>query len=197
MTSRTRSASSPRLGIEPGDRERQADVLADVQERDEVERLEDEAGPVAAQARGLVVVEGADRLALEEDLAGRRPVEAAEELEERALAAARRTHQGDELAGRHGQGHAAQGLDGRLAEGIGLGQVARLEDRRSSPSGVVRRGIERDGHRVASWGAVRCDGHRRSAVRGGLPVDGPGRASTGRYGGVLSGRSRPPAVATR
>ena len=43
-----------------GDRERQRDVLGDVEQRDEVERLEDEAGPVAAQPGRLVVGELAD-----------------------------------------------------------------------------------------------------------------------------------------
>ena len=49
-----------------GDRERQGDVLGHVEERDEVERLEDEPGPVAAQPRGPVVGQLADDLALED-----------------------------------------------------------------------------------------------------------------------------------
>ena len=36
-------------GVLAGDRERQGDVLGDVEERDQVERLEDEAGPVAPE----------------------------------------------------------------------------------------------------------------------------------------------------
>ena len=53
-------------GVLAGDRERQRDVLADVEQRDQVERLEDEAGPLAAQPRRLVVGEVADDLALED-----------------------------------------------------------------------------------------------------------------------------------
>ena len=65
MTSRIRSASSPFFVSWPGDRERQRDVLGDVEERDQVERLEDEAGPIATEAGRVVIRELADRLALE------------------------------------------------------------------------------------------------------------------------------------
>ena len=53
----------------------------------------------AAELRRLVVAEVAHDGAVEDDLAGRRAVEAAEEVEQRALAGARRAHDGDELAG--------------------------------------------------------------------------------------------------
>jgi hypothetical protein len=69
----------------PSDRERQGDVLGDVEEGDQVERLEDEPGPVAAQPRGPIVGQLADDLAIEDDVARGRAVEAAEELEQRAL----------------------------------------------------------------------------------------------------------------
>ncbi len=116
--------------VVPGDRERQRDVLPDVEERDQVERLEDEAGPIAAQLRGGVVGQLADRFALERDRACGGPIEATEELEEGALAGPRRAHEGDELALGDGQGDAAQRVDGRRPEAIPLGEVARLEDRR-------------------------------------------------------------------
>ena len=41
--------------VAAGDRERQRDVLDDVEQRDQVERLEDEPGPVTAQSRRIVV----------------------------------------------------------------------------------------------------------------------------------------------
>ena len=96
----------------PRDREREADVLHDVEQRHEVERLEHEPGALAPQAGRGVVREAADLLALEEDLARRRLVEPAEQLEQRALARPRRAHERDELAGHHLQAHAADGLDG-------------------------------------------------------------------------------------
>src|SRR5262245_50085016 len=93
-----------------GDRERQADVLADVQERDEVERLEHEAGLVSPDARRLAIREPGEIVALEEDRPARRPVEPAEQLEEGALAGAGRAHEGDELARAHRQRDPAERL---------------------------------------------------------------------------------------
>ena len=111
-----------------GDRERQRDVLGDVEQRDQVERLEDEAGPVAPQPGRVIVRQLADGLALEDDLAARRLVEPAEDLEERRLARAGRPHEGHELAGVDRQAHPAEGLDGGRTERVGLGQVAGFED---------------------------------------------------------------------
>ena len=54
--------------VATGDRERQGHVFDDVQQRDEVERLEDEPRPVAPQPRGLVVGQLAEILAFERDL---------------------------------------------------------------------------------------------------------------------------------
>ena len=92
-------------------------------------------GPVAAEAssprrrRGWLIDSPSSV-----DLAGRRPVEAAEELEERDLAGAGRAHQGDELARDDRERHAAQRVDGRRTEPVALREVARLEDRRASPA---------------------------------------------------------------
>src|SRR5450432_1535999 len=82
-----------------GDREGQADILGRVEERNEVEELEDEARLIAAQTGRGVIVEVADRLAAQDHLAARGLVQPAEEVEERALAGAARAHQGHELAG--------------------------------------------------------------------------------------------------
>src|SRR4029078_4758365 len=73
-----------------GDGERQLDVLADAEQRDQVERLEHDAGPLAAKLRRLRIGQVADVGALEHDRAARRLVEAAQELEESGLARARR-----------------------------------------------------------------------------------------------------------
>ena len=62
-----------------------------------------------AQLRRRVVAEAADDRPVEDDLARRRAVEAAEQVEERALARARRPHDGDELAGLDRQRDAAHG----------------------------------------------------------------------------------------
>ena len=120
---RGRALRGRRSGVLAGDGERQADVLDDVEQRDQVERLEDEPGALAAEARRLVVGEAADVLALEEHLAGRGPVQAAQELEQGALARAGRAHQGHELAGRHGERHAAHGLHRLAGHRVLLGEV--------------------------------------------------------------------------
>ena len=57
--------------IHAGDGERQRHVLVDVEERDQVEELEDEAGLLAPQAGGLGIAQVADDLAVEHDLAAR------------------------------------------------------------------------------------------------------------------------------
>ena len=112
MTSRDPLARARRgVGSPPAIVNGSATFSVDVEQRDQVERLEDEAGPVATQAGRLVVGQLADGLALEDDLARRRPVEPAEDLEEGRLARAGRAHQGDELAGLDRQRDAAQRLD--------------------------------------------------------------------------------------
>src|SRR4029079_11509860 len=90
----------------------------------------------------------ADVVALEHDGAAGRLVEATEQLEERALARARRAHQGDELAGRDRERDAAERLDRRAAELVALGDLARLEDRRERRGrvAVAGDGFELCGH---------------------------------------------------
>ena len=130
MTSRIAVAQLAPRRIGAGDGERQADVLGDIEQRDQVERLEDEPRPVAAQARGRLVGQLADGLALEDHRPFGRLVQAAEQLEQRRLAGARRPHQRQELALGDLERDAPQRLDRRLAQRVGLDEVARLEDGR-------------------------------------------------------------------
>jgi hypothetical protein len=74
--------------IDAGDREGQGHVLIDVQERDQVEELEDEAGLLAPQTSGLGIAQVAHDLPVEHHLAGGRPVQPAKELQQGALARA-------------------------------------------------------------------------------------------------------------
>ena len=143
MTSRTRSRSSPRVGSSPAIVNGRATFSAVSSSGMRLNDWKTKPGPVAAQARRLVVGQLADRLALEDDLAARRLVEPAEDLQEGRLARTRRAHQRDELAGLDRQRHAAERLDACLAERVRLRQVACLEDRlgrrprRRSAGGVV------------------------------------------------------------
>ena len=80
-------------------RELGLDVLERGQRRDQVERLEDEAERAQPDLGELVVAEGCEVAALEEDLPGGRPVERAEELQQRRLPRAARALDRDDLAG--------------------------------------------------------------------------------------------------
>src|SRR5207253_2966456 len=83
--------------------EREHHVLEDGELRQEEVELEDEAELVQAQLRAIVVVERADVDAVDEDLALRRAIERAEQVEERALAGAGETGQRDELTAPDGE----------------------------------------------------------------------------------------------
>ena len=74
-------------------------VLADGQVVEQVEELEDEADVRAAEPGGSRLAEPVDADAVDRDLALRRPVEAADEVEQRRLAAAGRAHDRGDAAG--------------------------------------------------------------------------------------------------
>ena len=140
-----------------GDRERQRDVLGDVEERDQVERLEDVAGPLAAEP---------GRWRSSDSWLMSRPSRTTSPLVGRSRPP--RSWRSVLLPEPDGpisatnsparrQRDAAQGLDGGLAERVDLGQVAGLEDRSRS-----------------RWGASQSRRRRRAArscclgVAGGL-----------------------------
>ena len=78
--------------------QRQRDVLGGGQRGEEVEELEDHADVVAPECRSLLVLEGVDVDALDRDRPAVGWLEAAEHVEQRALPAAARTHDGHEVA---------------------------------------------------------------------------------------------------
>ena len=90
----------------------QAHVFLDGQRREQVEELEDEADFVAAQAGQASLVEAVDRFVVEVKFPAGEDVEAAEHVEQGALAAAAWTHDGDEFAARDVQAHAVERVDG-------------------------------------------------------------------------------------
>ena len=93
------------VGVEAaGEAGLEGEVGGDVEARDQVELLEDEADPVAAE-RGAGGVGGAgDRGAADRDRAGVGGVEAGDEVEEGALAAAQLAGQREALAAGRGRG---------------------------------------------------------------------------------------------
>ena len=87
----------------------QDDVLEHRHALEQVEELEHDADVAAAHAGQLVLALAGDLLAGEHDLAVVGGVEAGDEVEQRRLAAARRAHDRDELAGAEVEVDAAQG----------------------------------------------------------------------------------------
>ena len=91
---RSRRSARSRRSIRPTARvdQRQLDVAQRRGARDQVEALEDEPDLAVADIGELVVVEVADVDAVEQVAAARRDVEAADDVHQRRLAAARRAH---------------------------------------------------------------------------------------------------------
>ncbi len=113
----------------------------------------------------------ADRVAVDHDLAGRRVLEAHDDPEHRRLAAAALPGEGDDLARRDQEGHAAERLDlAALAVAEDLPDVADV-DRRGGPveDGKGRGVLEVSGHR---WLRRTSRGPRRGRRS---PSDGTSR----------------------
>ena len=106
---------SPRLGRAPllaRDHRRQGDVLEHGHALEEVEELEDDADVLPSHAGQLVLRLAGDLLVGEHDGALVGLVEARHQVEQGGLAAARRSHDGDELAAPHLEVGAAQRTHG-------------------------------------------------------------------------------------
>jgi hypothetical protein len=104
------------------------DVLEDVQDRDEVEGLEDEADAPVAQVGEVVEVPVADGLPVEGVGPGGGPVEAADDVEERRLPGAARPHHHRELAGLDVEVHAAERRHDGPAEQVVLRDAAQGDE---------------------------------------------------------------------
>ena len=91
--------------------------------REQVESLKHEANLLVSHARQLVFGGLGDVLAVEDVLAGRRPIETAGDVHERGLAGAGRTGDRDELARLDRQRHAAQRVNLDLTDGVDLGEI--------------------------------------------------------------------------
>ena len=110
-----------------GQAQREADVLLGGEVGHQVEALEDEADPLAAQPGAVVLVPVGDVLAVDEDPAVGRPLEAGRAVEERRLAGAGRAHDGGEGAGREGEVDTGERGDRAGSLAVGPGQAADLE----------------------------------------------------------------------
>jgi hypothetical protein len=91
------------LLAELGQQQRQLDVLRRRQHRHQVVELKHEADAGRAPAGEFVLAQPVDALAGHVHLADVRPIDAAEQVEQRRLARAGRPHHRDEVAGRDGE----------------------------------------------------------------------------------------------
>ncbi len=115
--------------LAPGDGERQHDVLLRREHRQQVEELEDEPEPVAAQLGEVGVVEGAEVGAGQHHRARGRAIEAGEDVHERRLARARRAHDRREAAAVERDADPVERVDGGVPLAVAASQVHRGHDR--------------------------------------------------------------------
>ena len=132
-----------RVGLAAGKRAGQGDVLGRGQRRHQVERLEDEADPVAAELRELAVVELRDVGVADQHGAGGEVVEAGDAVHQRRLARAGRAHDGGEAAGAE--------LDGDAVEGAHLALAAAVDLDGVEHAGGGQRGSGRGWRRHGCW----------------------------------------------
>ena len=103
------------VDLAPGERGREHDVLLRGQRGHQVERLEDEADPVAPQLGEPAVVERRDVGVADVHRARRERVEPGDAMQQRRLAGARRSHDRREATGRELDGDAGEGVHGVVA----------------------------------------------------------------------------------
>ena len=94
---------------------------------EEIEKLEDDAEAFAAVGGEGAFIGGVQRKTVDDDFAGGGLVESAEQIEQRALAAAARTGHRAERVGRDFQRHVAQGVHFAGGRGINAGDMAQSD----------------------------------------------------------------------
>src|SRR5437870_3709900 len=119
---------------------RQLHVFECIEHGDEVVELKDEsdvAGPPAGQRR---LAEAGDLLAVDDDPTARRPVDAGDQIKQRRLARAGRTHQSQKIAARNVQRDPVQNGDVKFVALVDLANIADLNQ--SLHASSVRRSPE-------------------------------------------------------
>ena len=188
------------LELDARERHGECDVVLDRHRRDEVEGLEDGAHALEAVVRELTVGHLAEREARAIDMAAGRPVEAAHERQQRALAAARRADDGYELARADVEGHVLERGHVHLvaaAELAGDGVQAQADRLAEEVAELVRR-LGR-GRLLGSrrFGILRRDDrYRRVGVRVRAAVRRVGFGARHDRGGGLRARARTAALGT-
>ena len=143
----TTSSNQARSTSRPAMSHRQRDVLGGGERRDQVERLEDEADPVAAELRELRSLRWVRSVSPIQTRARGGLVEAGHAVQQRRLARARGAHDRRVLAGCELHGHAAECLhrSGALAEDLpkidrARGSGSRFREQADTPSNRRSRG---------------------------------------------------------
>src|SRR5437867_889605 len=124
---REQGALAALLAAHAHEQQRQLDVLERGQHRDQVVELEDEADVARAPHRELAPVQLVDRGVPHPHLARGRTVDAADQVEERRLAAPRGAHERDEIARGHVQRQAVEHRDLLLVALVDLADIAELD----------------------------------------------------------------------
>src|SRR6266850_1590206 len=114
---------------ELGQQQRQFDIALRAQHRHQVVELEHEADVVRAPVCELAAGKLVNAAAADADLARARLIETADQIEQRGLARAGRTHQRDEVALGNIQSESVQDLDFLLAALVNLADAADLDHR--------------------------------------------------------------------
>ena len=124
---------------------RQHHVLGDGERGQQLEELEHDADAAPAPRRERVLRQRVQRLAVDDDRALGRLLDAGEQVDQRRLAAARRSDDGDAFAGVHVQVDAIQRAELAGGGGVAAGRAAQADEGRGGS------GFEGMGGRVAMW----------------------------------------------
>jgi multidrug transporter EmrE-like cation transporter len=116
-------AAAAGAAIDAGEHEGERHVLPGGEPRAQMERLEHEAHRGGPEAGQLPLVERRQVASVDHEVAGRGPVETAEEIEERGLPGAGRTEDRDAVAGLDLEVHPAERVDGGPSGTVGLLQI--------------------------------------------------------------------------
>ena len=119
-TSSSRSCDSvvPLAGVRMHEPERNLDVFGGAQDRQQAEGLEDVTDAPPPDLDELALTHRGEVLAIEHDPTSRRPVETAEQVEKRGLAAARTAPDADQLPAPHRQVDSPESVDDAVARRV-------------------------------------------------------------------------------
>ena len=112
-----------------GEKQRQLHIFEDGESREELEKLKNEANPVAAEGGEIGVGKGRRRAAVDQDFSGCRKVHGPGEVQERGLAAAGAAEQGSDCAGFSGERDVMKYRDRLATVGVGFGDSTEFEAR--------------------------------------------------------------------